>query len=105
MYKGRYSYGRPVGAFGFSYLCFGYVGVVASGLICGLLTAIFYFWTIKNRQTLFSVLIYAITIQFVMSITNPESQTKVIFIFAVMLVAKVLDTLALRKHTKEQNAD
>ena len=105
VYKGRYSYGRPVGAFGFSYLCFGYVGVVASGLICGLLTAIFYFWTIKNRQTLFSVLIYAITIQFVMSITNPGSQTKVIFIFAVMLVAKVLDTLALRKHTKEQNAD
>lgn len=100
VYNGQYSYGRPVGAFGFSYLCFGYIGVIVSGLICGLLTALFYCWAVKREQTVFSVLIYAIAIQFIMAITNPESQTKVIFIFAVMVITKVLDILLAKKIRK-----
>lgn len=97
VYQRSISYGRPIGAFGFAYLCFGYIGVIISGLICGLTTAVFYSWAIKRKQTVFSVLIYAIAIQFFMSITNPESQTKVLFIFASMFITKIIDNFVAKR--------
>ncbi len=92
VYDEDITYGKPVGAFGFSYLCFGYIGVILSGIITGKVTSIIYNWIIKNKSAI-TILIYSITIQSFIVITNPEAQVKIITLTFVLIALGILSNL------------
>lgn len=85
IYNSDITYGKPVGAFGFAYFCYGYLGVIVSGLICGYFSCLVYKWMLKTGGT-FPILIYSILIQSFLYITNPDSQTKIITLFFVFII-------------------
>lgn len=93
------TYGKPVGAFGFSYLCFGYIGVIFSGIITGKVTSIIYNWIRKNKSAI-TILIYSITIQNFIAITNPEAQVKIITLMFVLIVLGILSNLNQKKKSE-----
>ena len=94
------TYGKPVGAFGFAYLCFGYVGVILSGIITGKITSIIYNWIIKNKCAI-TILIYSITIQSFIVITNPEAQVKIITLTCILITLGVLSNLNQKRKARE----
>ena len=85
IYHSDITYGKPVGAFGFAYFCYGYFGVVLSGIICGLFSSIVYKWMLRKKNVL-PILIYSILIQSFLYITNPDSQTKIITLFVIFII-------------------
>lgn len=104
VYYKEITYGKPVGAFGFAYLCFGYVGVIFSGIITGKATSIIYNWIKKNKSAI-TILIYSITIQSFIVITNPESQVKIITLAFVLIALGIFSNLNQKRKDKrsEQN--
>lgn len=92
VYYSDITYGKPVGAFGFSYLCFGYVGVIISGLFTGKVTRYLYNW-VNNNKNMMNILIYALTIQSFLSITNPDSQLKIITISIILITLVILSNI------------
>lgn len=99
VYYSDISYGKPVGAFGFAYLCFGYIGVIISGIITGKATSMLYNW-LKNNKNTIVILIYAITVQSVLVITNPEAQVKIITLTITLII---LSILSISKTKNEEN--
>lgn len=78
-------YGRPVGPFGFAYLCFGISGVIIFAIITGIVTTKFYYWMIENKNCI-SIFIYSILITYVINIVKPESIMNIIAIFLILIV-------------------
>lgn len=89
------TYGKPVGAFGFSYLCFGYIGVILSGLFTGRVTQYLYNW-VNNNKNMMNILIYSLTVQSFLSITNPDSQLKIITISIILVILVILSNVKQR---------
>lgn len=92
VYYSDIDYGKPVGAFGFAYLCFGYFGVVLSGFLCGYFTCLLYKWMLQKKNLL-PIIIYSVLIQSFIYITLPESQTKIITLFVIFCVISVFSSM------------
>lgn len=94
-------YGQPVGQFGWAYFCFGYIGVIVSGLITGYISCMFYKWS-RKENTATSIGIYALMIIQIINIFTPDSQMKIIFFSLYIVIAKIFSQVGQRKIYKEQ---
>lgn len=77
--------GHPVGPYGWSYLLFGYLGVIILGFLNGIIVALFFNW-IKCKDNLFCYLIYAYSILKMLEFFAPESQFKISFFIIVLFI-------------------
>lgn len=89
---GNDKYGRPIGPFGFSYLCFGYVGVIIISILTGIISRIFYDWMVKTK-TYMSIFLYSILINYVINIIKPEALMNVLAIVLVIIFCSILSNL------------
>ena len=89
-------YGRPIGAYGFAYLCFGTIGVILCGLITGILTKKFYVWMIENNSYI-SIFIYSVLIIYVMNIIKPEALMNIITVFIIVLCSTIISKILKKK--------
>lgn len=92
IYDSDITYGKPVGAFGYAYFCYGYIGVALSGMICGYFSCMIYKWMLRKKNVL-PILIYSILIQSFLYITNPDSQTKIITLFLIFILVSIITSI------------
>lgn len=92
-------YGQPVGQFGWSYLCFGYVGVVLSGLLTGFISKKFYYWMLK-RKTAYSIAIYSLMIMQFINVFTPDSQMKILLFILFILFVLIFNSIRRNAYEK-----
>lgn len=90
------TFGRPIGAFGFAYLCFGILGVIIFGLITGFITKKFYMWMIENNGYI-HIFLYSILVMHVMNIIKPEAVINIITFFVIILVSTIISEILNKK--------
>ena len=89
-------YGQPVGQFGWAYLCFGYLGVILSGLITGVISNKVYGW-MRKRNDAFSIGLYSLLIMQIINIFTPESQLKILLFIIFIFFVKIFNSIRRRK--------
>ncbi len=92
-------YGQPIGPFGFSYYCFGMVGVIISALISGFLSRKMYNWMLRGRSFI-HIFVYSVGILSVIKIILPEAQMSLMTLFTITLVSFGLLKFRLRTSNK-----
>ena len=90
-------YGQPVGQFGWAYLCFGYFGVILSGLITGVISKKIYDW-MRKRNDAFSIGLYSLLIMQIINIFTPESQLKILLFMLFIFFVKIFNLFRRRKY-------
>ena len=93
--------GHPVGPYGWSYLLFGYVGVIILGFLNGLIVQKFYRF-ILDKNNLFYYLVYSYSIVKMLEIFAPEAQFKISFFILCFLIFVFISKLLEKK--KKTNA-
>lgn len=81
--------GRPTGPFGWAFFCFGPIGVAVCALVTGLACKYFYCYCV-DRNSVFSLSLYALLIMSFIDLFTPEAQMKVILFGVFIFVAKVM---------------
>lgn len=81
--------GRPTGPFGWAFFCFGLFGVAVSALVTGLVCKYFYRYCVE-KNSVFSLSLYALLIMSFIDIFTPEAQMKVILFGIFVYVVKVV---------------
>lgn len=81
--------GRPTGPFGWAFFCFGPIGVAVCALVTGLACKYFYRYCIE-KNSVFSLSLYALLIMSVIDLFTPEAQMKVILFGVFVFVVKVI---------------
>lgn len=94
------TYGTPVGAFGYSYYCFGIVGVIIVGLISGIITKKFYYWMLEKKDFI-HIFIYSILIVNVINIIKPECQLTIISTF-ILVYSVVFVAMLFNKNQRKE---
>ena len=86
------TYGRPIGAYGYSYLCFSWVGVIITSILSGVFAKIVYQKMLNNFDFL-SIFIYAISINYIINFIKPESIINLFLIVILGLLIKLFTYL------------
>lgn len=94
------TYGTPVGAFGYSYYCFGMIGVILVGLISGILTKKFYYWMLKEKDFI-HVFLYSVLVINVINIIKPECQLTIISTFILVYMVIFISRLLSGRQNKK----
>lgn len=90
------TYGRPVGPFGFAYLCFGTLGVALSAIITAKIVKTLYIW-MKENNNYISVFLYAIMINYAINIIKPEALMNIITYFIIIIISSIVSIKSKNK--------
>lgn len=92
-------YGEPVGQFGWAYLCFGYLGVIISGFLTGIISNHFYKW-MRKKDNAYSIAVYSLLIMQVINIFTPDSQMKIILFVLFILFVSIFNSIRRDNYEK-----